>query len=98
MKRRRVKAIADLRNSIAMAVLPTKEIARSEATLRYANTVCLYASRRRRFPACDVNSPVYLSGSVFSLGGNWFSRYHPQTQLLRLVTVVGGLQQSLKSL
>ncbi|WZY77062.1 hypothetical protein YC2023_023446 [Brassica napus] len=30
--------------------------------------------------------------------GGWFSRYHPQTQLLRLVAVVGSLQQPLKSL
>ncbi|WZY78667.1 hypothetical protein YC2023_025051 [Brassica napus] len=35
---------------------------------------------------------------ILDLGGDWFSRYHPQTQLLRLVAIVGGLQQSLKSL
>ena len=36
--------------------------------------------------------------TIRDLGGDWFFRYHPQTQLLRLVTVVGGLQQSLESL
>ena len=36
--------------------------------------------------------------SYTHLGYDWFSRYHPQTQLLRLVAVVGVLQQSLKPL
>ncbi|WZY93424.1 hypothetical protein YC2023_065753 [Brassica napus] len=35
--------------------------------------------------------------SELNTWGDWFSRYHPQMQLLRLVAVFGGLQQSFKS-
>ena len=52
--------------------------------------------KRVSFSFDRIVSEIWLF--LDDLGGDWFSRYHPQTQLLRLVAVVGGLQQSLKSL